>query len=151
MTNTSDHALDCWKPYLSTEDYIYLNQYIENVKNAVLNEKMIILSGPARTGKTTLKNDIITYLGNELCGNYLMSCDLICDENIKRLGFFCGIDEISRSKKRNQALINFIKYKQSFIADTNNAEKVNKKLLEYCRVIKMDHVFPTLSTGALKI
>jgi predicted AAA+ superfamily ATPase len=144
MTIANQCALDKWKQYLSEDDYNFLFQYVENVKNNVANDKMIILSGPARTGKTTLKNDIITYLGNELCGNYLMSLDLICDENIKRLGFFCGIDEISRSKKRNQAIINFIKYKQSFIADTSCIEKVNKRLLEYCRVIKMNHLFPAI-------
>lgn len=55
--------------------------------------------------------------------------------------FFCGIDDIARSKKNNNAIINFIKYKQSFIADTNRVERVYDKLLEYCRVITMEHIF----------
>ena len=70
-----------------------------------------------------------------------MSGDIIYLETIKPLGFFNGIDEISKSKKNNQAIINFIKYKQSFIADTNNIEKVNNKLLEHSKIIMMTHIF----------
>ena len=130
-----------WEQYLTTEDYLYLIQYIENIKNGIQNDKMIILVGVDRTGKSTLKKNIISYLGDELCGNYPMSGEFIYDETIKPLGFFCGIDEISSSKKKNQAIINFIKYKQSFIADTNNIEKVNKKLIEHSKIIMMTHVF----------
>jgi len=101
----------------------------------------MIFAGPGRTGKSTLQRNIIYYLGNELCGNCDMSCDFIYDENIKKLGLFCGIDDISRSKKKNQAIINFIKYKQSFIADTNHIERVNKTLLEHSKVISFNHVF----------
>jgi len=135
------HYLDNWKQYLTDNDYNYLIQYVENIKNNIPNEKMIILSGPGKTGKTTLKNDIQTYLGDELCAIYMMSGEMIYSENIKKLGFFCGIDEIHRSKKNNIAIINLIKYKQSFISETNNIERVNNKLLEFSKIIKMDHIF----------
>ena len=135
------NTIESWKQYLTHEDYEYLFQYIENIKNGVLNDKMIILAGPARSGKSTLKNDIISYLGNELCGHCPLSGEFIYDETIKPLGFFCEIDMISRSKKNNQAIINFIKYKQSFIADTSDIEKVNSKLLEHSIVIMMTHIF----------
>lgn len=134
-------TLDHWKQYLAEDDYTYLIQYIENVKHNIPNDKMIILSGPSRSGKSTLKNDIQTYLGNELCTYYPMTGEFIYDENIKPLGFFNGIDEIYRSKKNNQAIINFIKYKQSFIADTNHIEKVNNNLIEFSKIIKMEHIF----------
>jgi predicted AAA+ superfamily ATPase len=133
--------IDNWEQYLTHEDYVYLIQYIENIKNGISNDKMIILSGPSRTGKSTLKKNIISYLSDEMCGEYFMSCDFIYNETIKPLVFFCGIDEISSSKKTNQAIINFIKYKQSFIADTNNIERVNNKLLEHSKIIIMTHVF----------
>jgi adenylylsulfate kinase-like enzyme len=135
------HYLGNWKQYLTDNDYNYLIQYVENIKNNIPNEKMIILSGPGKTGKTTLKNDIQTYLGDELCAIYMMSGEMIYSENIKKLGFFCGIDEIHHSKKNNIAIINLIKYKQSFISETNNIERVNNKLLEFSKIIKMDHIF----------
>ena len=38
-------------------------------------------------------------------------------------------------------LLNYIKYKQSFIASTIHIEKVNNKLLEDSKIITMTHVF----------
>jgi ABC-type dipeptide/oligopeptide/nickel transport system ATPase subunit len=135
------HHLYNWKQYLTDDDYNYLVQYIENIKNNIPNDKMIILSGPSRTGKSTLKNDIQTYLGSDNCGTYMMSGEIIYNENIKKLGFFCGIDEICSSKKNNIAIINLIKYKQSFIADTNHIERVNHNLLEFSKIIHMEYIF----------
>lgn len=140
------HPLHTWSQYLSQEDYDYLINYIENIKNNSPNDKMIILSGEGRTGKTTLKKDIHNYLTSELCEELpIILGEIIYYESIKRLGFLCGIHEISSNKKinqaMNQAIINFIKYKQSFIADTNCIEKVNNKLLEHCKIITMNHVF----------
>ena len=135
------HHLDNWKQYLTNDDYNYLIQFVENIKNNISNDKLIILSGPSRTGKSTLKNDIQQYLGDEICGVFMMSGEIIYSENIKKLGFFFGIDEIGSSKKNNIAIINLIKYKQSLLADTNNIERVNNKLLEFSKIIKMEHVF----------
>jgi predicted AAA+ superfamily ATPase len=139
----TQHQLNSWMQYLNSDDYEFLIQYVENVKSGTPNDKMIVLAGPARTGKTTLKNHITNYLGEELCEQWsvVAPVDAIYNENIKRLGFFTGIDEIYRSKKSNQAIVNFIKYKQSFIADVVRAEKVNKILLDHIRIIYMTHVF----------
>jgi tRNA uridine 5-carbamoylmethylation protein Kti12 len=138
---TQPHPLEIWKSYLSDDDYQYLIQYIENIKKNISNDKMIILSGPSRTGKSTLKRHIQTYLGNEMCDVCMMSGDIIYYENIKKLWFFGDISEISNSKKQNIAIINLIKYKQSFIAETNYIERVNNNLLEFSRIIQMEHVF----------
>jgi adenylylsulfate kinase-like enzyme len=135
------HDLDNWKPFLEADDYNYLIQYVENIKNNIPNDKMILFSGPSRTGKSSLKNDIQTYLGNETCGEFMMSGEIIYNENIKKLGFFCGIDEIYNSKKNNIAIVNLIKYKQSLIASTNHIEKVSPTLLEFTKVIQMKHIF----------
>jgi ABC-type phosphate/phosphonate transport system ATPase subunit len=137
------HHLNNWKQFLTNDDYNYLIQFVENIKNNIPNDKMIILYGPGRSGKTTLKNDIQQYLGDDNCGPMMvmMPGEIIYNENIKKLGLFCGIDEIGRSKKNNIAIINLIKYKQSLLADTNNIEKVNNKLLEFSKIIKMEHVF----------
>lgn len=137
----TQHQLDNWKQYLSDEDYNYLIQYIENIKYNISNDKMIILYGPGGSGKTTLKNDIQKYLGDDMCENFMRSGDIIYKENIKKLGFFCLNDEIKIRKKNNTAIINLIKYKQSFIADTFQIERVNNNLLEFSKIIEMNHIF----------
>jgi len=135
------HHLDNWKQYLTNDDYNYLIQFVENIRNNISNDKLIILSGPGRTGKSTLQNDIQQYLGDVICGPMMTSGEIIYNENIKKLGFLHSIAEIGRSKKDNIAIINLIKYKQSLLAETNNIERVNKKLLEFSKIIKMEHVF----------
>ncbi|NDA89587.1 MAG: hypothetical protein EBY20_01540 [Alphaproteobacteria bacterium] len=139
----TQHQLSNWAQYLNDDDYEYLIQYVENVKNGTPNAKMIVLAGPARTGKTTLQNDIKSYLGEELCQEWPVRSagDAIYNETLKRLGLFTGIDEIYRSRKSNQAIVNFIKFKQSFIADTNHFDKINSALLDHIRIIHMTHVF----------
>ena len=137
----TQHQLDIWKQYLSDHDYSYLIQYIENIKHNIPNDKMIILYGPGGSGKTSLKIDIQKYLGNDTCENYKMSGDIIYNENIKKLGFFCLMEEPKISKKNNRAIINLIKYKQSFIADTCVIERVNINLLEFSRIIELNHIF----------
>lgn len=131
-----------WSQYLKPADFKYLNQYIENVKNGIPNDKMIILAGEARTGKSTLMNDIQSYLGDKLCGSLPMSCEFIFHENIKKLGFFQGLDDAAACTDRiTQAIINLIKYKQSFIAAVNDQDKLSYELIDYSYVIEMEHVF----------
>lgn len=139
------HYLDNWSQYLSEEDYNYLIEYVENVRNNIPNDKMIILCGPPRTGKSTLQNDISKYLGYELCAFYPISGEIIYEENIRRLILFFEMDDSLYGRKIFRALINFIKYKQSFISIASNIYIINNKLLdkllEHCKVINMVHVF----------
>lgn len=136
--------IERWRNYLTTDDYDYLFQYIENIKNGILNDKMIILAGPSGCGKSTLKNNIQSYVGNEFCCIWPVSSAsqiLSWEDHIKPLGFLCGVDEIRRSKKSNMDIISLIKYKQSFIADTIHIERVYYKLLDHSRIIRMHHIF----------
>jgi ABC-type phosphate/phosphonate transport system ATPase subunit len=142
----TQHQLSDWAQYLKADDYKFLIQYVENVKNEIPNDKMIVLAGPERSGKTTLQNDIkfhLNYTGIQLWDEWPVRSagDVIYNKKIRRLGFFTGIDEIYRSKKSNQAIINFIKYKQSFISDTQYIDKINNILLDHIRIIHMTHVF----------
>jgi len=131
-----------WSEYVKPADFEYLNQYVENVKNGVPNSKMILLAGAARTGKSTLMNDIQAYLGDKLCGPLPISCEFIYNETIKKLGFLHGLDDSNGcSDKYTQAIINLVKYKQSFIAAVNDQDKVSYELLDHCYVIEMEHVF----------
>ena len=60
------YALDNWKPYLNEEDFEYLINYVENFKNNLPNNKILILLGNGgANGKSTLITEIENYLGNE--------------------------------------------------------------------------------------
>lgn len=131
---------DKWKPYLSEADVSYLITFVDNLKNNVPNDMMIILSGKnGRNGKTTIINEIIQYIGENNCH------DCPPDNNvfslpIKSLIVITGGIE-SYHKKQVPLLKNIITYKQSIIADTNKIEKVDPRLLEVSRVINMFHQF----------
>jgi hypothetical protein len=123
-----------------------LIQYVENIKNETPNDVMLVLAGPGRTGKTTLQNDIKSYLnllGKELWVQWPVSSvgNIIYNENIRTLSFLTGIEEIYRSRKSNQAIVNFIKFKQSFIADTTCVDKINNILTNHIKIVYMTHVF----------
>jgi hypothetical protein len=62
-------------------------------------------------------------------------------ENLPKLGLYCELADIALSKKKNQAIIDLIKKKQSLIAATSCIEIVHPELLEYSRIIEMNHVF----------
>jgi hypothetical protein len=146
------HMLHAWSQYLSRNDYNYMIQYIENVKNNIPNDEMIILSGESGTGKSALLMDIRNYLGDELFGyipsyvpSYAGECFYYKDNcicfNAPRLVSICEVTDVSRIKTSASFFINLIKCNQSIIAPTNYIEKVNKNFLKYCRVITMTHVF----------
>jgi hypothetical protein len=133
------HILDNWKPYLIGEDFKYLINYVENCKNNLPNNKLLILLGNGgANGKSTLITEISNYIGNE---NF-RKCDTNGSaflEPIVKLIHIPSIDEYK--KKYIQQLKNVIQYGQSIIAETNNNEKINKKLLDCVRFIKMEHKF----------
>lgn len=138
------HELYRWYKYLVEDDYNYLIEYVENIKKNISNDKMIILYGPPRTGKSTLQDDIMKYLGDELCEFYPITGEIIYFENIKKLACLHGIDEVpinKINKETNNAIINLIKYKQSFITYANSIEMLDNKLLDHCILINMVHVF----------
>ena len=107
----AQHPLYNWKQYLTDDDYNYLIQFVENVKNNIPNDKMLILSGPGRTGKSTLMDNINFYLDFDLCrwDFHTSGGELIYAETIKPLLFFECIDERFHSKQNIRAIINFIK------------------------------------------
>ena len=128
-----------WERYLTAEDYRYLMQFVQNVKLGFPNDKMLILYGTGRNGKTTLIKEICEYLGEENCGDFAEN--ILGYENIPKLGIYQGLEEIAGNKRRNNVIINLIKYKQSLIAETCNIGDVDPRILERSRVINMEHIF----------
>jgi hypothetical protein len=154
MASPTQTAFEGWSQYLQQEDFDYLIQYIENIQNGIPNNEMIILLGLGRNGKTTLKHEICTYLGEELCG-YMYDRvlhELIYEENIKPFIIFQEGD-IYRTEQNNKSnkklinsLINFIRYGISFITILNDVDTVNQKILEHSKIIMMTHIFPIQNT-----
>jgi ABC-type phosphate transport system ATPase subunit len=146
MATDTLNAFQDWQQYLQQEDFEYLIQYIENIKNGIPNYKMIILIGPGRNGKTTLINEIETHLGDELFGVYDVD-ELIYEQNIKPLillqdGILYRTNRTYKGIKNfPNALINFINYGVSFIVVAYNLHTVNERILEHSRIIEMMHIF----------
>ena len=85
----TEHYLYKWKQYLNNNegDYEYLIQFVDNVKNNIPNDKIIILFGYGGNGKSTLIREIGDYLGEDLCQHHWCNhvSDIIYEPNIKRL------------------------------------------------------------------
>lgn len=148
MATDAANAFEGWFQYLKQEDFEYLIQYIENIKNGIPNDKMIILTGSGRNGKTSLMYEIRRHLGNEFC-NYGYLRSLIYQENIKPLLLLqeCEIYDTclkyNHRRKICNTLINFIKFGFSFIITVNTGAlaRVNTQILERSRIIMMNHRF----------
>jgi len=135
-----------WEKYLTAEDYRYLMQFVQNVKLGFPNDKMLILYGTGRNGKTTLIKEICEYLGEENCGD--LPENILGYEKIPKLGIYQDFTEIYEDctgmdvgKRNINIIVNLIKYKQSLIGETCNLVEVQPRILEHSRIIKMEHVF----------
>jgi hypothetical protein len=134
------HALDNWKPYLSQDDFEYLINYVENSKNNLPNNKLLILLGNGgANGKSCLIDEIRNYLGYE----NLRISDTKGSAFFQPIVKFIHMSEIRlfKQKKYIQLLKNLIQYGQSIVAETNHIEEIHKNLLDCIRIVKMDHKF----------
>jgi len=133
------HTLDHWKQFLTCEeDFNYLIQFVENAKNKLPNQVMLLLAGPGGTGKSTLIDEIKKYLGSQHWGisDTYGSAFL---QPVVQVIEIPGIDDYN--KKYVQQLRNSIYFGQSVIAATNEPDKINKDILKSSRIIKMEYVF----------
>ena len=137
MNIISEHDIHEWKQYLTSEDYNYLVEFIENIKNNILNDKIIILFGECKTGKTTLTNTIKTYLGSNKCSIYALE-EKNTNEDVNKLIIFRGNFETNKEMKK---IKNIIKKNKYCIVETNCIENINTDILNDSKIIKMEHVF----------
>ena len=134
----SNHPLSGWKQYLTNNDYEYLIKFVENVKNNKPNDKMIVLLGRSRTGKSRLIKEIALCIGVK---NYTL-CDTSGSAFLEPLVKLVHIVEVEDYKKKYiQQLKNVIQYKQSIIAETNIMCNVINNIIDYITIIEMKHVF----------
>lgn len=143
------NKIESCKEYLSEDDYLYLIEYIDNIKNNILNDKMIILLGPGATGKSTLIGDIRVSLdeyGYQCYKLPILDLHFCCLDDVK-LATFDGIDDYleeeyeDNSKMITKNIINMIKNKLSLIVPANEYNKIDPEIIEYSRIINMTHVF----------
>ncbi len=133
------HVLDIWKPYLSFDNFHHLIQFVENSKNNVHNNKLLILLGNGGpNGKSTLISHISKYIGEE---NFRLSDTNgsgFFDPTVKLI-HIPAIDNYNR--KHIQNLINIIHSGQSIIAETNSILNININLYDHIKIIHMLHRF----------
>lgn len=127
------HDLCKWQKHMSNDDYIYFIKYIENAKNKLPNNKLLLFSGN-EIGKKMIIRELSNYLGDDqfmLCDTY--GCAFF--KPIVKLIYIPGIDDYQ--PKCTQQLINIIYYGQSIIAETYNIEKLNNSILENSKTINL--------------
>jgi hypothetical protein len=127
------HALYKWKKHMSNDDYTYFIKYIDNAKNKLPNNKLLLFFGN-EIGKKMLMRELSNYLGDDqfmLCDTY--GCAFF--RPIVKLIYIPGIDNYQ--PKCIQQLINVINYGQSIIAETYNIEKINKIILDNSKTINL--------------
>ena len=134
------YCFEEWSQYLSEKDFNYLIQFIENLDKMVKNDKILILTGKPRTGKTTLINQIKKCIGIEhFHDNKYLNGEMFFEPSKLAL-HICGIEEYPE-KVYIIALQNFLKNNISIITDTNSIEKIAPEILEKSYIIEMTHIF----------
>ena len=158
-----DYYLHRWKKYLASDDYMYLLQFVDNIRNGAQNDKMVILCGESGTGKTTLQDDVYNYLINDAWNNSNQHQILSEKEKIvytindttnshsclkiRQKFIFYFISDNNFFPRKNNKMFNVIlgsSWFKSKIAVTLDIKKVNKELLDISRIIKMEHSFTSL-------
>jgi tRNA A37 threonylcarbamoyladenosine biosynthesis protein TsaE len=133
-----EHELNGWKQYLDSDDFEYLLNYVENIKNNMPNNKVMILFGTGNNGKTTLINQISKYVGNQKFKSRY-TYDFTKTEPNVIVVHFSELDKYNEYVIQN--ILHLIQNGQSVIIDDNTLERMNNTLLDNSKVITMKHVF----------
>ena len=136
------HILHSWKQHLSLSDYETLLHFVENAKNDLPNEKVLILSGVGKNGKTTLLNEILFYIGiqnvHECNDARYMDFNNFTKNNFIIHG---GIEHFKSKKRYTTQLLNVIENKKSVFSDTNKLDLVESNIFDKAIIITMKHIF----------
>lgn len=131
-----------WKSYMSEEEYLFLLQFIYNLQNNLPNDKICLLVGRSRTGKTTLIKEIKKIIGEDnFLDNKFLEGQFFFQP--KKLAIhICGINAYSENIYMN-AIKNFLTSGMSIISDTNTIDNLHPSILENAYIINMTHDFST--------
>jgi ABC-type dipeptide/oligopeptide/nickel transport system ATPase component len=144
MDNNHNHPLNGWKQFLSEYGYNSLIKYVENVKNNRENKTILLLTGEGPTGKSTLKRQIVEYIGKGKC----------TQQDITNINFhtkFISLVEFgdtllindNKARKQIQGVINFGLFKLSgvYIHPDLHDFPTLFTLLQSFTIIEMTHSF----------
>jgi ABC-type polar amino acid transport system ATPase subunit len=158
----AEYGVIKWKKYLSVDDYNYLTQFVDNIRNGVRNDKMMILCGASGTGKTTLLENINSYVVKDAWNDSDEREILLEKEKLHPIQnnskpkssypsfeirkkfscyFFRGNNFFPRKDDKMLKILIKNSFFKSRITETDDIEKVNKELLDISRIIKMEHAF----------
>ena len=133
-----NNFLDQWKPYMESSDFQKLHAYLERAKNNLPNDTILLIIGPARSGKTTLLNQIVGFIGES---NIMNMRDFKLSSQLPKL-FLIGEQCKGKNKRLNQMVKNLISFKQSIIyAGIYWKGVFNDDVNNNVCIINMKHVF----------
>jgi len=133
-----ENFLDQWKPYMEASDFQKLYTYLERTNNNLPNDTILLIIGPARTGKTTLLKQIVEFIGES---NIMNMFDFKLSSRLPKL-FLIDEQCKGKNKRLNQMVQNLISFKQSVIYTGLYWKGVfNDDVNNNVCIIHMKHVF----------
>lgn len=133
-----DDVLAKWSSYIGEEDINYLREFFSRANNYLPNDKILIIVGDERTGKTTLISQLIEELGET---NVASISDFKLSAPLPKL-FIINEQCKGKNKRLNQSVNNLIVFKQSMVYVGRFWKGVfNNDIMDNSYTIQMTHKF----------
>lgn len=138
-----NHHFSDWRSYLSEYGYNTLIKYVENIKNDIKNDTILLLTGEGPTGKTTLKRAIVDYIGEDNCTH----------QDIENINFHVPFKSLvvfdsilidgNTTRKKIQGIKNFTLFNLNGVYIHPDLHDLPRELslLQYFSIIEMNHIF----------
>ena len=128
-----DNPIIKFKNFMQNDYYNYLYEYVENIKNNIKNEKIIIIIGTGRSSITSIIDDIEKYIGENYCiRDIFENCNGNFNGNSKLL-----ILDLEINNKNIDILNNLINNNISIIGTSHNVNEINESLNEISKIISI--------------
>lgn len=123
-----DNPIIKFKNYMQNDYYNYLYEYVENIKNNIINKKVIIIVGTGRSSIVSIINDIEKYIGKNYC-----SRNILGNNNDNKL----LILDLEITNKNINILNDLINNNISIIGTSYNISEINESLNEISKIISI--------------
>tara|TARA_A100001011_G_C14067105_1_gene738629 strand:+ start:189 stop:578 length:390 start_codon:yes stop_codon:yes gene_type:complete len=112
-----------WEKYLNDDDFKYLMDFVNNIENGNKNDKILLLCGSGRNGKSFMMEQMKNHFANNIVTIDEHKIDAISGEEFNRWNGLLGHG------------------KTSFIAGVNTTYNIEDSLMSNCHLINMKHKF----------